>query len=147
MKEILIQLVAILTFIVEGQTITYEQAPELYPVIAPLPPLETPLILEPKLKASDAQEAWLTDLIICESNGNPEAINPIDRDGTSSYGLLQFKPSTFTGYRTQYGLKEAELMDPEAQKETVRHMMQDGGVNWYQQFPDCTRRLGTPPAW
>lgn len=70
----------------------------------------------------------------------------MDLDGTPSYGLLQFKPTTFTGYRTQYGLPEAELMDPEAQKETVRHMMQDPGVDWNQQFPDCVRRLGWPPV-
>lgn len=146
MKEILIQLVMILTLIVEGQTITYERAPEPFAVIEPLPPLETPLILTPTLK-SEAQETWLADLIICESHGNPEAINPLDRDGTPSYGLLQFKPSTFTGYRKQYGLKEAELMNPEAQKETVRHMMKDPNVNWYQLFPACTRRLGEPPAW
>lgn len=147
MKEILIQIVALLELILSGNTITYERQPDPLPVIEPPAPLATTTILRPKLKVEDAQEAWLADLINCESHGNPTAINPIDLDGTPSYGILQFKPATFHGYRKQYGLEEAELMDPEAQKETVRHMMLDPGVNWYQQFPACVRRLGTPPVW
>lgn len=145
MKELLIQLTLLLELILQGSVTTYERPPQPTPVIEPAQILETE-ILQVKLKVSDAQEAWLGQLINCESAGNPGAINPLDRDGTPSYGLLQFKPSTFHGYRKQYGLEEAELMDPEAQKETVRHMMQDPGVNWYQQFPACTRKYGPPPA-
>lgn len=145
MKEILIQLAILIDLLVNGSVTTYEK-PE--PVFKPVEiihqaPTGTPLTVT--LRVEDAQELWLEDLIHCESRGNPNAVNPEDLDGTPSYGLLQFKPSTFTGYRTQYGLPDAELMDPEAQKETVRHMMQDPGVNWYQQFPACTQRLGTPP--
>lgn len=145
MKEILIQLAVLLDLLVNGTVITYER-PE--PVFKPIEhiyeaPTSTPLTV--KLKGSEDQEEWLEDLIHCESRGNPGAINPVDLDGTPSYGLLQFKPSTFTGYRKQYGLPEAELMDPEAQKETVRHMMRDPGVNWNQQFPACVKRLGWPP--
>lgn len=146
MKEILIAITASLQALVPSNTVTYIK-PE--PVYKPIEyhvqlNLEEPLTV--KLRGTDAQEAWLQDLIMCESSGNPEAINPEDLDGTPSYGLLQFKPPTFTGYRKQYGLPEAELMDPEAQKETVRHMMLDPGVDWYQQFPACTRRLGEPPV-
>lgn len=145
MKEILIQLLALLALIQHGSVTTYiKPEPAFKPVeIVHQAPTSTPLTV--KLKVEDAQEAWLQKLIQCESNGVPSAINKMDLDGTPSYGLLQFKPSTFTGYRKQYGLPSAELMDPEAQKETVRHMMKDPGVNWYQQFPACTRRLGEPP--
>jgi len=147
MKEILIQLALILDLLVHGSVITYER-PE--PIVTPEPPREVRIAtssapLTVKLKVEDDQEAWLNRLIQCESGGKASAINPLDKDGTPSYGLLQFKPSTFTGYRRQYGLPEAELMDPEAQKETVRHMMQDQYVDWNQQFPACVRRLGAPP--
>ena len=145
MKEILTNLIALLQLLQTGSVITYERPPDLYPAIASVELATTSEPLHVKLVGTKAQEDWLQQLIICESSGNPEAINPKDKDGTPSYGLLQFKPSTFTGYRKQYGLPEAELMDPEAQKETVRHMMQDEFVNWHQQFPACVRRLGVPP--
>lgn len=146
MKEILIQLIALLELLLHGNVTTYQKP---VPTFTPIEqiyqkPTGTPLTV--KLKVTDAEEAWLQELILCESSGNPEAINPLDLDGTPSFGLLQFKPSTFHGYRKQYGLPEKELMDPEAQKDTVRHMMQDPWVDWYQQFPACTRRLGEPPV-
>lgn len=90
------------------------------------------------------REEWLADLIMCESSGRPEAINPVDLDGTASYGLLQFKPSTFEHFKKAYGI-EGELMDPEAQKAIVRRMMDDKSVRWEQQFPACVRKLGRPP--
>jgi len=90
------------------------------------------------------QEAWLKRLEMCESTGNPNAINPNDLDNTPSYGLLQFKPSTFAEFSKAYGI-EGELMDPDAQRAIVRRMMHDPSVNWHQQFPDCVRRLGLPP--
>ena len=122
MKEILLQLAILLDLLVNGSVTTYEKPePAFKPVeIIHQAPTSTPLTV--KLKVEDAQEAWLQKLIHCESRGVPTAINPVDLDGTPSYGLLQFKPSTFTGYRKQYQLPEAELMDPEAQKETVRHL-------------------------
>lgn len=94
--------------------------------------------------AGGTREAWLEDLIACESGGRPGAINPKDRDGTPSYGLLQFKPSTFAMFSKAYGI-EGELMDPEAQKAIVVRMMDDRSVKWHKQFPACVRKLGTPP--
>lgn len=87
---------------------------------------------------------WLEALIQCESNGRPEAVNPKDRDGTPSYGLLQFKPSTFDFFKKAYGI-EGELMDPEAQKAIVIRMMDDESIVWENQFPACVRKLGRPP--
>lgn len=93
------------------------------------------------------REVWLKRLEKCESGGNPNAINPKDRDGTPSHGLLQFKPSTFAGYTKKYGLPAADLMDPEAQRTIVRHMMDDPNVRWLNEFPDCVRyHVGFPPT-
>lgn len=80
----------------------------------------------------------------CESRGLPGAVNEMDLDGTPSFGAFQFKPGTFTGFREQYGLEPAELMDRDAQFETVVHMMRDHSVNFAGQFPGCTRLLGHP---
>lgn len=98
-----------------------------------------------KIKAPSAQEVWLNKLVMCESTGNPNAINKVDRDGTPSYGLLQFKPSTFEYFARRYGVS-GTLMEPEAQKKIVRQMMNDRGVDWLQQFPDCVKNhIGFPP--
>jgi len=95
-------------------------------------------------RSETTREQWLADLIACESRGNPDAINPKDRDGTPSYGLLQFKPSTFEMFSKAYKI-EGELMDPEAQKAIVIRMMDDKSVVWENQFPACVRKLGRPP--
>jgi len=105
----------------------------------------TIVVEEKEVLQTEAREAWLVLLIECESSGNPNAINEIDRDGTPSYGLLQFKPSTFEMFSKAYGV-EGELMDPEAQKRIVRKMMDDPSVRWETQFPDCVRKRGQPPS-
>lgn len=104
---------------------------------------ETP---DPRKELLASREEWLKNLIKCESGGNPLAVNEVDRDGTPSYGLLQFKPSTFETFSKAYGVV-GELMDPEAQKEIVRKMMDDPSVKWEKQFPDCvTIYIGWPPG-
>lgn len=110
----------------EEETIPEAPKPEIRPVLA------------------EDRATWLEALIQCESNGRPEAVNPKDRDGTPSYGLLQFKPSTFAFFSKAYGI-EGELMDPEAQKAIVIRMMDDKSVLWENQFPACVRKLGRPP--
>lgn len=127
---------------------------------------EPPVVIEKKV--SDAREKWLAKLIQCESRGNPKAINPKDLDGTASYGLLQFKPSTFWAFGETYGIVKREknkdepklvimpdgslgseydaMMSPFYQKAIVRKMMDDKSVNWHQQFPVCTDRYGLPPT-
>lgn len=98
-----------------------------------------------KMVGTPAQEKWLERLVQCESTGNPAAINPKDRDGTPSYGLLQFKPSTFVYFAERYRIK-GTLMDANAQRAIVRKMMNDATVDWLQQFPDCVaNHIGYPP--
>lgn len=101
-------------------------------------PRETPQL-------SDRQAVWLDALIWCESKDIPVAINPKDRDGTPSYGLLQFKPETLALFEKKYGIT-GDLMSSSTQKAIVTQMILQGGINWGHQFPDCVKRLGTPPS-
>lgn len=95
---------------------------------------------------SHQQTAWLGALEWCESGGKPSAINPKDRDNTPSYGILQFKPSTFTLFAKEDGLASTtDYMNPDAQEAIVTQMILRRNVNWSQQFPVCTGILGTPP--
>lgn len=91
-----------------------------------------------------ARNEWLDKLVTCESGGRPGAINPMDRDGTASYGLLQFKPSTFAAYSKRYKIP-GQLMDPVAQRSITLRMMDDPTVRWQNEFPACVRKLGLPP--
>ena len=96
---------------------------------------------------SYAQKAWLGSLEWCESRGQPDAVNPEDSDGTPSYGILQFKPSTFDEFAKRYGIATTTgYMDPEVQEEIVTQMILRGDVNWSRQFPACTKKLGYPPT-
>lgn len=102
--------------------------------------------VEKKDILSYQQRAWLGALTWCESGGKPGAINPNDRDNTPSYGILQFKPSTFTGYAKLYGIDASKgYMDADTQLAIVEQMIVRGDVKWSQQFPACTKKLGTPP--
>lgn len=107
----------------------------------------TPETVEPpKPTLTHSQEVWLHSLEWCESRGNPAAINKMDRDGTPSYGAFQFKPSTLDYYADMYGVATTTLMDYETQRAVVEQMiLHRGEINWSQQFPDCVKRLGSPP--
>lgn len=105
---------------------------------------ETEIQQGPQL--TEAQIEWIDRLRQCESGGRPGAINEIDLDGTPSFGLFQFKPSTFIHFAARYGV-EGELMDPVAQRSIVEQMVLERDlINWTQQFPGCVRKLGLPPA-
>ena len=100
------------------------------------------------------RETWISALEWCESNGNNNAINEKDLDGTASYFAFQFKPSTFKHFAIKYGLLPANLEYEdyfnwmsvyEKQREIVRRMIDDPEVKWSQQFPACTKKIGLPP--
>jgi hypothetical protein len=74
------------------------------------------------------------EIVKCESNFNPRAYNPTD-GGSPSYGLLQFKISTFRNFGIIYGvfpkgttLQEAKkyIWRPEYQGAIAMGMMADG---------------------
>lgn len=107
---------------------------------------ETPAPTQTAPALTHQQTAWLGALEWCESRGNPKAINPKDKDNTPSYGILQFKPSTFSLFATKYGLASTtDFMNPDAQEAIVTQMVLQGGIQWNYQFPACTARLGIPP--
>ena len=104
---------------------------------------------------SHRQATWISALEWCESNGNPEAVNLKDKDGTPSYYSFQFKPETFRYYGEMYSVIEKKLTNEkimelmksnEIQREIVEHMVLDKAVNFRQQFPACTKKLGLPPV-
>lgn len=94
----------------------------------------------------------LRALILCESGGRVMARNPSDRDGTPSYGILQFKPGTFAAWGREYGLlprdiERAEIMnliyDPHLQMEIVSKKISENKHNkkwWLTHFPACAER-------
>jgi len=106
---------------------------------------EAPEVIQPTL--THRQEVWMNVLEWCESRGNNEAINPMDNDGTPSYGAFQFKPSTLDYYAEMYGVPTTTLMDYDTQKAVVTQMiLHRDEINWYQQFPVCVRKNGEPPS-
>lgn len=124
---------------------------------------------EPSLpKISHRQEVWRNALEWCESRGNPDAINKIDRDGTSSYGAYQFKPETFWAYGEMYSVvRRPEVREPQvvllvdgslgSEYDALMHrdtqaaivdqmILHYDEINWRQQFPDCIKnKIGMPP--
>lgn len=116
------------------------------PIVLDLPePLPLPPLKEEKFLQYAEREEWLEDLVMCESQGNPNALNPVDLDGTPSHGILQFKESTFNEAARRYKISGG-LYDPEAQREIVRRWMDNPAVIWENQFPNCVRKLGRPPG-
>lgn len=104
------------------------------------------------------QRIWLGALEWCESRGNVQAINKVDKDGTPSYYSHQFKPGTFRFYGEKYGLvpkgkTDADIMELmknyELTVKIMEQMILDQSISaheWrYSLFPGCTAKLGTPP--
>jgi hypothetical protein len=98
----------------------------------------------------DATTVKLSKLIPCESGGNPNALNPMDKDLTPSWGILQFKPSTLHYFGIKYGLlpadiEPAEIMnriwEADLQINVAHKMIDEYGTTvefWLQQFPACS---------
>ncbi len=98
-------------------------------------------------------EKILSQLIKCESGGNPRAIG-LDRNGAANRGVLQFKPRTLHKFAVRYGflpktVKLSEVMarihDPDLQIKTAREMIKRNGHRkkfWKTQFPGCSKRMG-----
>jgi len=116
------------------------------------PTIDEPAHFEPT-HATARTRAILTDLIPCESGGDPEALNPLDLDGTPSHGILQFKPTTLYQFAREFDiLTDIEpdeiynvLYDPDIQIATATKMIEKYGDNiafWKQQWPDCSKKYG-----
>lgn len=96
-----------------------------------------------------ALDLYLDKLALCESGNRPDAVNPMDLDGTPSLGRYQFKQSTFDSFSALYGLstttKGHSIWNGDEQRIIVKRMAQDERVNFHWQFPACTTKLGLPP--
>jgi hypothetical protein len=89
----------------------------------------------------------------CESGCNSQAVNPMDTDGTASWGMFQFKPSTWRLYVKKYDLflwqnfDDADwwntMMSGELQRIVVEKMFRDPDVRLAtREFPGCSKILG-----
>jgi len=95
------------------------------------------------------QAKILGDLLKCESGANALAYNKVDRDGTPSYGALQFKPSTYYTVLKQYLYPNitpeeaySRIYDGELQVKVFLLWYGDyRPISWWQnQFPDCSMK-------
>lgn len=75
-------------------------------------------------------------LILCESGGDPYAINENDvhynSDGSvsiGSFGILQFSENTFYEYAPMAGVVSPVLMNPQHQIKTAKYMISIGLAN------------------
>lgn len=104
------------------------------------------IVYKPQPTLSATQIIWLARLMQCESGIKDTAINPNDLDNTPSYGLLQFKPSTYAYYATRYGLASTtDYMNPQGQVTIVTQwLLSEGEVEWTHQFPACVAKIGLP---
>lgn len=82
----------------------------------------------------------------CESGINRKAVLAVDRDGTPSIGILQFKQGTFDAWAKDYDL-EGDIYDGTTQVAIVTQwILHPGTVDWTWQFPDCVHKYGVPPG-
>jgi len=116
-------------------------------ILAAVIPQEAESVPEPAPILTHAQMVWSYALEWCESRGNPEEVNPKDLDNTPSYGGYQFKPGTLGYYANLYGVPQATTtMDYDTQRAVIEQMIAHSSeIDWEQQFPGCTRKLGYPP--
>lgn len=111
------------------------------------PAVITKTVYVPQPTLNSSQIIWLSRLMQCESGMNAKAVNANDLDNTPSYGILQFKPSTFKAAAIRFGLAStSNYMDAASQVVIVMDWMLYGGIDWHWQFPDCTSKLGVPPT-
>ena len=113
----------------------------------PAPVVIREVVYEKQKTLSPAQVIWLAKLMQCESGIKASALNPNDLDNTPSYGILQFKPSTYISAAIGLGLASTtDFKNPEGQVAIVTHWILEGGIEWTTQFPACVAKLGLPPA-
>lgn len=102
------------------------------------------------------QRVWEYALEWCESNGEVDAINPKDSDGTPSYYSWEFKPETFREFGTAYKVLPADITGDALmralhtyateQKVLDAMILHRDDIKWSHQFPACVKKLGYPPA-
>lgn len=89
----------------------------------------TPDILEMVISAADAfgiDPRNLARKVVCESGGNPRAVNPISR----ASGLTQQLPQYWPGRALAAGIPGADVFDPWSNLYVAAHMLTRGDTDW-----------------
>lgn len=90
----------------------------------------------PYIEYQEKNPEMLNCLAHYESSSRPEAINWND-NGSPSWGLLQFKRSTYNYYCVnKYGLPD-DIMDPTLQRECADKMISAGGLSHWSTRNKC----------
>lgn len=132
----------------------------LYFLREPDPSTETPEIETAQIAPESPETAYYPQpdelrkmvdrLAQAESGSNPRAINWKDRDGTASFGCLQFKPTSFRDYGIKYGYFGEKvnwnwlmtaIFDCELQKQIAREMILDPSVDKNKEWPVQWKRV------
>jgi hypothetical protein len=72
---------------------------------------------------------------MCESRGNPDA----EGDNGTSFGLLQFKKSTFAHFTKKYGIADPDIENSHQQIDLAARMIANGHLNHWK---NCARKVG-----
>lgn len=98
----------------------------------------------------DNLEKWIEELALCESSGNPLALNPKDRDNRPKHGLYQFDIETWKMYIKRYELFNYEEWEDadwwnaiysDYHQEIVLREMIKNNVNLGKEF-GCVKKIG-----
>ena len=129
--------------LIENKAWSFDNNPDSEPIEVAIPESEQTICTE-------CRQALIEKLAECESSKNPLALNTHDRDGTASYGYLQFKPETFRKYAVKYGFigENASwdyvmtvIWDKEMQIRVAREMLKDEEVNPAKEWPICWKKI------
>lgn len=83
-------------------------------------------------------------LIMCESGGNPAALNPADTNGRASLGLVQFQQATWDGVARNAGWAHLVGLDPRTQPASVQLEMAEQlrSTDGLRPWPHCGQFYG-----
>jgi hypothetical protein len=81
-----------------------------------------------------AEDPTLDALALCESSRNPMAVNPMDADGTPSYGLFQYKWATWEMFTRDMGFTD-DLFNPYDQITVTKWAIAHGLENHWGCWP------------
>lgn len=107
-------------------------------------------LIEIERYSPDQLRGKIDKLAVCESTDAARAINFEDRDGTASFGCLQFKPTTFRKYAIKYGYMGekaswdwmmTKIFDCELQKQIGADMIKDKEVDKNNEWPVCWNKI------
>ncbi|MCP5496948.1 MAG: transglycosylase SLT domain-containing protein [Leptospiraceae bacterium] len=95
--------------------------------------------IEERCAIYGCQKAVVQFIMMCESRGNPKALNNIG----PYKGLFQFTDDTFQSFSIQAGLKNADIWNPYHQIEAAAWAFANGkGSHWYNCYNKALNNQG-----